>query len=331
MSIPPNTAIARPSHKFPIQRQLLRKSVPAGSIPPQFDCRTAWGPGLLLSALNQGQCGSCFIFSATEVLRNRLAIEGRNGQLPNPSQQIALECNPQTNNCTNGGDPESVFQWMCEPQIHVPDDTVPGGNYTATVASCPAHVYPKGFRGNQDHPVNVDNSIQWPPSGQTFQRIDTSPTEPVIDDIKREIMTNGPVSSIYIVGQDMMNKWFSWEEDYIYSYDNTSISDGLHAIQIIGWGSKPEPYWLIMNSWGSGGINGDGTFKVAIGTNGCGFEKYVVTVDVSNAQQLYATNAWQWNAGQAGGQLQLPGGKVWYIVLLVILVVIVGFYLQRKL
>ncbi|KHJ94558.1 papain family cysteine protease, partial [Oesophagostomum dentatum] len=67
-----------------------------------------------------------------------------------------------------------------------------------------------------------------------------------VENIQREIMTNGPVQATFTVYED-----FYTYKSGVYVHTAGGPAGG-HAIKIIGWGvEKSTPYWLISNSWSS--------------------------------------------------------------------------------
>ncbi|EER11813.1 cathepsin b, putative [Perkinsus marinus ATCC 50983] len=80
------------------------------------------------------------------------------------------------------------------------------------------------------------------------------------DNIKKEIMTNGPTSASFSTYED-----FSSYKSGVYKHTSGGYL-GDHSVEIIGWGTeKGVDYWLVMNSWNEGW--GDhGTFKIAQGS-----------------------------------------------------------------
>ncbi|KAF4679083.1 hypothetical protein FOZ60_015521 [Perkinsus olseni] len=77
------------------------------------------------------------------------------------------------------------------------------------------------------------------------------------DSIKKEIMTNGPVSAAFDVYAD-----FPTYKHGVYKHTCGEYLGG-HAVKILGWGNyQGEDYWLVMNSWNKNW--GDhGFFKIA--------------------------------------------------------------------
>ena len=75
--------------------------------------------------------------------------------------------------------------------------------------------------------------------------------------MKYEILLHGPV-----VGGIWIDNAFSTYKDGIYYYQDVNLTTtpkNHHAVVVVGWGSHPEPYWIIKNSWGrKWGMNGIG-------------------------------------------------------------------------
>ena len=101
------------------------------------------------------------------------------------------------------------------------------------------------------------------------------------NDIKREILKNGPVISNMEVHTDFLTY-----KSGVYSKDeDTPKFTGSHSIKIVGWGvedgSEEEPnkgnkYWIIENSWGEDwGMNGYA--KISANQN-LFFEQYAYSV-----------------------------------------------------
>ncbi|EER00350.1 cathepsin b, putative, partial [Perkinsus marinus ATCC 50983] len=88
------------------------------------------------------------------------------------------------------------------------------------------------------------------------------------DNIKKEIMTNGPTSATL----SMYNDFLSYESG-VYKHTSGTFM-GVHSVEIIGWGiEKGVDYWLVMNSWNED-WGDNGTFKIAQGD--CGINDMVL-------------------------------------------------------
>ncbi len=303
----------------------LQEAVASSSIPSSFDARQKW-PDHIGPVLNQGQCGSCYLFAPSEILMDRLMIS-----LGKPvfgsvslSQQFLVDCfadQGQDPGC-NGGVIQDAVQWMS-------DNPVPQGppTYTGVQQACPGTAKIPKWYGNGPYGVVSSGS-----TSASAQRAD----------IQREIMVNGPVAAAIIVYNDFQTWWSSSaSSNGVYKATNTSQSntDGGHAIKVIGWGTQDNtPYWLIQNSWGAtGGIDGSGVYMLYDSTSpaGSGFYTGVVAmhVDSSSAQAQADANA---------GKIPYPnpldewfyGGETlyWIIggIIALILVVLLWYYWQRR-
>merc|ERR1711972_50345 len=80
-----------------------------GSLPSSFDATTQWA-GLTHPIRNQEQCGSCWAFSAAEVLSDRVAI-ATNKASPVLSVEDLVSCDTGDNGCSGGRLP-SAWQYL---------------------------------------------------------------------------------------------------------------------------------------------------------------------------------------------------------------------------
>ncbi|XP_055348555.1 cathepsin B-like [Paramacrobiotus metropolitanus] len=94
--------------------------------------------------------------------------------------------------------------------------------------------------------------------------------ESVIKQIQFELMSNGPMTTVIQVYQDL----YSYQSG-VYQHVTGGLVGG-HAVKLIGWGTENGvDYWLVANSWGTGwGIGG--FFKFLRGTNHLGIEDYLM-------------------------------------------------------
>ena len=77
-----------------------------------------------------------------------------------------------------------------------------------------------------------------------------------------EIMTYGPIVASMSVYDDLLNYTGG-----VYRQQSDKLV-GAHAVKIIGWGSTPEPYWLVQNSWTSR-WGEEGFFRIRRGDDYC--------------------------------------------------------------
>lgn len=79
--------------------------------------------------------------------------------------------------------------------------------------------------------------------------------------IKTEIMTNGPVETLFGVREDFYNY-----KTGIYAHVTGKFL-GVHAVKLLGWGKTEQgvEYWIAQNSWGTK-WGDEGFFKIKFGT-----------------------------------------------------------------
>ncbi|KAK3750704.1 hypothetical protein QZH41_005744 [Actinostola sp. cb2023] len=82
----------------------------AKDIPANFDARQQW-PGSIHAIRNQGQCGSCWAFGASETLSDRFAIASRNRINVILSAQQLVDCDTDNTGC-KGGWPINAWNYM---------------------------------------------------------------------------------------------------------------------------------------------------------------------------------------------------------------------------
>lgn len=87
-----------------------------------------------------------------------------------------------------------------------------------------------------------------------------------MDQIRTEIMNNGPVEGAFMVYEDFVNY-----KEGVYQHVAGKLLGG-HAIRILGWGVENDvPYWLVANSWNTD-WGDNGYFKIKRGNDECGIE-----------------------------------------------------------
>jgi cathepsin B len=208
------------------------------SVPSAFDSRTQW-PGCIGAIRNQGNCGSCWAFSATEVLADRICIEsGVAKTLVVLSPQWLVSCDKENHGCA-GGNLKDAWDYLV-------DDGVP-------LDSCDP--YSSG---------DNDESGDCTAHCSTFYKAANPREFKTPTSIQAEILANGPVQTGFTVYSDFMTYTSG-----IYIYKTGSVLGG-HAVKIVGWGIQgTTKYWIVANSWGTTwGLSG--FFWIAFGQ--CGID-----------------------------------------------------------
>ena len=220
------------------------------AVPESYDWRDH--QGIVGAVKNQGQCGSCWAFSAVGALESQLAkVTGNPVVL---SEQEMVDCvknimSPDnSSSCCDGcmgGEMYSVYQYLIENNSE--DDTERQYPYKASNQNC------------QVVPSTVKTKLK------TFVSL------PIGDEnsIKAALYNHGPIS----VGVNANEDWQLYSKG-IYNPSeqacNPSTSNMDHGVILVGYGSEGGlDYWIVRNSWGAD-WGEKGYMRLARGHNACG-------------------------------------------------------------
>jgi cathepsin B len=221
--------------------KIYEKSPIAASIPASFDARTEWG-SKIHAIRDQGQCGACWAFGATESLSDRFAIAGTDVIL---SPEDMVSCDTSDYGC-GGGYMENAWEYLVNTGVVTESCfkyTAEDGSAPACASKCDDGSAMKKYKSsNIVHPQSVD-------------------------EIKSELL-NGPVEGAFTVYEDFFNY-----KSGVYHYVSGGIAGG-HAIKVLGYGNEDNmDYWLCANSWGPA-WGESGFFKIKQGDCGINDQIY---------------------------------------------------------
>jgi cathepsin B len=219
-------------------------------LPTEFDSRTQW-PNYIHPIRDQGQCGSCWAVSAAEVFSDRAAIASNGtvqGSAPNGySPEDLVSCDTVDQGC-RGGYLDKAWDYISQTGL-LTDSCFP---------------YVAGTSGTPPCPTTCQDS-----SAFTRTKAQGGYQLKTVDDIKKEIFTNGPVQAGFMV----YKSFFSYTQGVYHKGLFEFTPEGGHAIKILGWGTEDgTPYWLCANSWGTA-WGAQGFFKIKQGN--CKIEEQV--------------------------------------------------------
>lgn len=219
--------------------------LPYLAVPESFDSRNQW-PDCVHPILDQGQCGSCWAFGATEALSDRLCIASNGNINVVLSPQYLVSCNGFPNQGCNGGITSFAWNYMAKKGVPVNECVT----YKAVTGTCPS---------------DCDNGAAIPKLYKS--QAATSFKNPA--SIQAAIMSNGPIEVQFTVYEDFMAY-----QSGIYVH-TTGAELGGHAVKAVGWGRGTDAngdtinYWICANSWGTG-WGETGFFNIGFGQ--CGID-----------------------------------------------------------
>ena len=183
------------------------------SLPDSIDWRTS----AVTPVKNQGQCGSCWSFSATGAMEGAWAIE--TGELLTLSEQQLIDCSKKYGDFgCNGGLMDNAFDYaidngMCSES---------GDPYEAKADTCIDCQVVAKFTDCID--VSSGNELEL-----------------------KEAVSRGPVS----VAIEADTKVFQFYSSGVITSESCGESLD-HGVLIVGYGEEQgQKYWLVKNSWGT--------------------------------------------------------------------------------
>lgn len=175
--------------------------------------------GLVTEVKDQGQCGSCWAFSATGSLEGQ--HKKKTGKLVSLSEQNLIDCSRRNDGCG-------------------------GGLYTL------AFEYVKNNKG-------IDTELSYPYLAQQgkchFNRTNVGATATgyvTVEEndelaLMQAVATVGPIS----VAIDASHDDFQHYKSGVFDSEDCSSTDLDHGVLVVGYGTENgKDYWLVKNSWG---------------------------------------------------------------------------------
>jgi C1A family cysteine protease len=213
---------------------------------------------------DQGQCGSCWAFSATEEVESMWILSGKSAQVLAPEQTV--DCDTTDGGC-NGGDTVSAYAYIKQ---------------TGGLMAESAYPYKAGITGNAGTCRFERSGIKASIKGFTY-------ATPGCDDdcdkqneelLKENLYKVGPVS--ICVDAEPWQMYQSGILAGASSGCNKAYDELDHCVQLVGYGVDPathEQFWSVRNSWATSWGEA-GYIRLKYGENTCGVadEATIVTI-----------------------------------------------------
>nr|CDJ26734.1 cathepsin L-like cysteine peptidase 5 protein [Tityus serrulatus] len=221
-------------------------------VPDSIDWRKK---GYVTEVKNQGECGSCWAFSATGSLEGQM--KRKTGTLTSLSEQNLVDCSTAEGNdgCSgglmtlafvyvmrnHGLDTEESYPYLgINEPCHFKNSTI-GNPWLYQIifynVICLIHLH---FLQNE--PCHFKNSTI---GAKCTHYIKISSGNE--DDLKKAVATVGPIS----VGIHANDKFMNYKSG-IYDDPHCKAKQFNHGVLVVGYGSKNgDDYWIVKNSWGT--------------------------------------------------------------------------------
>jgi C1A family cysteine protease len=189
------------------------------AIPTSFDWRNT--PGVVTPIYNQGDCGSCWAFSATENIESQCAL-GSHG-LTSLSMQQIVSCDTTDYGC-GGGWPYHAYAYVASAGGQ---DSYSSYPYTAENTPCDF--------------IQADIVAELNPS-DSWTYVTQSQDE---SEMATYLVAHGPLSVCVDASE-----WSSYSSGVFMASECTTSID--HCVDAVGYNTAANPpYWIIRNSWGT--------------------------------------------------------------------------------
>jgi len=224
----------RTGHSPHPQQNVVSLHATLGDLPESVDWRNT--EGVVTDVKNQGSCGSCWAFSATETLESHLAIAtGEAAPVLSPQQIVSCAPNPQ--HCGGSGGCDGSTQPLAF-------------NYTQSAGITTESNYPyAGSTGTCD-----ESKIAPVAQNDGFVQLELNNYTALVT----AVATQGPIAiSVAAGGTGWQVYGGGVYSDSARFHPFLCSFDMDHAVQLVGYGEDSgKMYWLVRNSWGNWGESG---------------------------------------------------------------------------
>lgn len=222
-----------------------------GNAPDAYDWREH---GAVTQVKNQGQCGSCWAFSAIGNIEGQYQMKTQKSALF--SEQQLVDCDTVDQGC-NGGLMDQAFTYLENTGVMNSSDY----SYTGRGQTC---------RFDQSKVVARVTGYKFA-SGEKEGTVDEN-------DLKQMLYENGPFA-IAINANPLQFYFGGILDPYTFLCNPKGLN---HGVLLVGYGvENNKPYWIIKNSWGSS-WGEKGFFRIISGKGACGVNTFVITAEVED-------------------------------------------------
>jgi C1A family cysteine protease len=215
--------------------------------------------GATSAVKNQGQCGSCWAFSATEGIES--AVFMATGHMPDLSTQQIISCDKTDGGC-NGGDLPTAFNYVKKAGgIDTAADYPDTSHISGKTGSC------SWGKKSVAHVTGYKYAVTPCNSGACNKQDE--------EGLAAALANYGPIS-ICVNANDL---WDSYSSGILKGACSGAASALNHCVQLVGY-DKTKGYWKVRNSWAKS-WGESGFIRLPFGKNACGVADEAVIVSAT--------------------------------------------------
>ena len=215
------------------------------------------------SERNQGSCGNCWNWAGQGVLG--IALHVTKGIKDRLSTQFVNSCKDDRFACC-GGWLEDFTNWYAQQGIAISWSNT-NAYFADGSTQCQNGSSSMGC-------VNVSTTPNYSINSITTTTIDTTGTQSqAISNIKNVLAQNKAIwFGFFLPNQEDWNQfmtfWSGQDENTLWSFDYShghqwTENGGGHAVLLVGYNEDaPQPYWILLNSWGAPSGRPNGLFRM---------------------------------------------------------------------
>jgi len=220
-----------------------------------------WSGVATTAVKDQGYCGSCWAYSATEGIESGLYMSS--GELLELSPQQIISCDKTDGGCNGGDIPEAFDYVMSTGGIALDSDYPETSAAAGKNGKCKSHAFA----------VQVSSAKFAIPECTAS---DCSGNAKYENDLKAALAKHGPMSICVNAAS-----WDSYTGGIFTESCPGGWGDLDHCVQLVGYGTDSgSDYWKVRNSWASNWGEG-GYIRLPVGTNACGVATEAMFVKAS--------------------------------------------------